>query len=69
MLVFETWFDEDAEWIARFNYKKYKYKQKKAVFAMLMPDYEINSYANCQVLVTVPNSFEVTSTFLNLNRE
>lgn len=47
-----------AEVYARFSSKTYPSYSSKSVYAMLMPDYQINDIDNCQILITMPNSFE-----------
>jgi hypothetical protein len=47
-----------AEIYTRFGSKQYPQNNQKFLYAMLMPDYEINVPSNCQILVTVPHSFE-----------
>lgn len=47
-----------AEIYARFGSKTYPKGYEKSIYAMNMPDYTINDPYNCQILITVPTSFE-----------
>jgi len=47
-----------AEIYARFGSKQYPKNSDKFTYAMCMPDYVINDPLKCQLLVTVPTSFE-----------
>lgn len=47
-----------AEVYARFSSKTYPSHSSKSVFGMFMPEYQINDFENCQILITMPNSFE-----------
>lgn len=48
-----------AEVYARFSSKSYpKNDAKASVYAMSMPDYVVNDPFNCQILITVPTTFE-----------
>ncbi len=47
-----------AEVYTRFSGKTYPKNCTTFLYAMLMPDYKINEASNCQILVTVPTSFE-----------
>ena len=53
-----------VEIYSRFSYLKYPNNVKKFVFAVHMPDYDINDPYNCQILITVPTMLE---TFLCIN--
>ena len=47
-----------AEIYARFGDRKYPSGIYKTVYAMYMPDYQINDPYKCQILVTIPTMFE-----------
>ena len=47
-----------AEVYARFSDKKYSKEQLKSIYSMSMPDYVINDPSSCQILITVPTTFE-----------
>lgn len=49
----------NAEIYARFGYKTYPTNSPtKSVFAIYMPDYVVGNHQTCQILITVPSSFE-----------
>jgi len=47
-----------AEIYARFGSKEYPKNSDMFTYAMCMPDYTVNNPFKCQLLVTVPSSFE-----------